>query len=249
MNQRIDETRLQRLVDGALNEYERQEFLVGLEGQPELWREVALAFVEEQIWQREIAGLQHGDEQRRPAEENIPAGGRRVSPGLPAASRRDAAAGRRSWVTVLALSVSLFAMLAAGFQLGGWRSRSQNVAAPVVEQLGGDDSRTGTRSVDSPDSETPGSSWRGADNLASDYRIVWPHEEGQVVEMPLIEESQFDTNSWEHGDPMIVEELNKRLRRRGYRADWQTEYLTGRLDDGRQLVVPYRTVSLRYDAQ
>jgi hypothetical protein len=29
----------------------------------------------------------------------------------------------------------------------------------------------------------------------------------------------------------------------------ETEYLSGWLDDGRQIVVPWRTVSLKYDAQ
>ena len=231
MSQQIDETRLQRLVDGALNEDERREFLVGLEERSEQWREVALAFVEEQIWRCEIAGVRRCDD-ARPSQ-------------TPCAA--PATTSRRTWVAVLALSVSLFAMLAAGFQLGGWQSRSQRIAAPIVDEVGGDENETGT--VDSPDPEIQDSPWRGTDNLASNYRIVLPREEGQIVEMPVYEEAQFDTAFWDRVDPVVVEALNKRLSRRGYRADWQTEYLTGRLDDGRQLVVPWRTVSLRYDAQ
>ena len=231
MSQQIDETRLQRLVDGALNEDERRALLAGLEERPELWREVALAFVEEQIWQHEIACVQHCDDARPDQTPCV----------VPTKTSR------RSWVTMLALSVSLFVMLAVGFQLGEWRSSTQRVAAPIVDEPGGDEDEAGT--IDSADPEIQDSPWRGTDNLASDYRLVLPHEEGQIVEMPVYEESQFDAASWEYGDPVIVEELNKRLSRRGYRADWQTEYLTGRLDDGRQLVVPWRTVSLRYDAQ
>ena len=50
MNQELDELRLQRFVDGVLSDAERSDFLARLEGRPDHWREVALAFIEEQIW-------------------------------------------------------------------------------------------------------------------------------------------------------------------------------------------------------
>lgn len=233
MSQQIDEIRLQRLVDGDLGENERHAFLAGLDEQPELWREVALAFVEEQVWRNEIAGDGHCNHATIGKAQNV-------------APVRTAG---RPWVAALALSVSLIVMLVVGFQLGGWQSRSQNVAGPIVDQTGGDENRTDSQVVDSPIPETREDLGSEIDSLESDFRIMLPHDEGQLVEMPLFEASEFDTASWESGDPMIVETLNRGLSRRGYRADWRTDYLTGRLDDGRQVVLPYRTVALKYLVQ
>jgi hypothetical protein len=232
MSQRIDESCLQRLVDGALSEGERREFLVGVDQRPELWREVALAFVEEQIWRHEIAAaLRCGD-----ADE------------CKSRPVRRAAASKRTWSMVSALAIGLLAMLAVGFQLGRWQSRSHQVAAPMVEHAGSGESENDAHAV-TPDPKSPESPLQDPDDQSPEYRIMLPQVEGQIVDLPIYDESQIDTASWEGERPVIVEVLNERLSRRGYRADWQTRFLTGRLDDGRQVVVPWRTVSLRYDAQ
>lgn len=57
----IDEMELQRLLDGRLSESERSVFLECVDEQPEQWRRVALAFVEEQVLRTELSGLQVDD--------------------------------------------------------------------------------------------------------------------------------------------------------------------------------------------
>ncbi len=49
MNQNHEMT-IQRLVDGELTHRERSNFLNAMDRQPDMWREVALAFVEDQVW-------------------------------------------------------------------------------------------------------------------------------------------------------------------------------------------------------
>ena len=49
MSDKLDELQLQRLVDGALDENQRSDFLAIIDRSPPWWREVALAFVEERI--------------------------------------------------------------------------------------------------------------------------------------------------------------------------------------------------------
>lgn len=54
MNETLKEAELQQLVDGELNHAERRDLLMRLDGEPEQWRRLALAFVESQIWDESI---------------------------------------------------------------------------------------------------------------------------------------------------------------------------------------------------
>ena len=49
MNQNQELT-IQRLIDGELTHRERSDFLSSIDRHPDIWRELALAFVEDQVW-------------------------------------------------------------------------------------------------------------------------------------------------------------------------------------------------------
>ena len=49
MHGEIDDVSLQRLVDGEMSDEERRRYLTSLDACPQLWRSVALAFVEGQL--------------------------------------------------------------------------------------------------------------------------------------------------------------------------------------------------------
>ena len=49
--------RIDKLVDGELNDGEVRTLLLELEAQPEAWRRCALAFVESQTLRRDFAGI------------------------------------------------------------------------------------------------------------------------------------------------------------------------------------------------
>jgi hypothetical protein len=64
-NQVIEDRTIQRLVDNRLSESERTAVLLAAELEPELWRRVALAFVEEQVWSNAIpAAIQTAPRER-----------------------------------------------------------------------------------------------------------------------------------------------------------------------------------------
>ena len=52
--ERFDDDRLDRVVDGELNDAEYRELLRSLEQRPGGWRACALAFLEAQAWRREL---------------------------------------------------------------------------------------------------------------------------------------------------------------------------------------------------
>lgn len=54
MNHGIDDRTIQRLVDNRLPESERAAVLLAADQDPEIWRRLALAFVEEQVWSSAI---------------------------------------------------------------------------------------------------------------------------------------------------------------------------------------------------
>ena len=67
---------IQRMVDNELDETQRAEFLKLADTQPELWRQAALAFVEDRVWSsvvssKPIAGESVLDSSARPGKEKV----------------------------------------------------------------------------------------------------------------------------------------------------------------------------------
>jgi hypothetical protein len=226
----IDELRLQRLVDGVLDDRERHEFLATVDQYPDRWRDVALAFVEEQIWRDALTV-------RPPAEPS-------TAPPKPARDER--AAGRRVACTVIALAAGMLLMTWVGVRVGDWGA-------------GRSSSRVATPSVPDPSTWNPESAGKASDpqeppsdipEIPGLLRLVYKDGPSrETLEVPVFEESQFPDGLWAEPSILDVERINRELAATGYRLDWQTEYLGGDLHDGRQLVVPVRSVSLQYRGQ
>ena len=222
MTDQMDEIRLQRLVDGALDGDERREFLAGLDRAPELWREVALAFVEEQVLRTELGATRQLQD---------------VADAMVVTPRASAAL---SPAIVLTLAVSLLVVFGVGFRWGQWQAGPLTPSSPPRIATSGDGNR------EAVDVEPP----RGESlDPAPAYRLMLAHQGGEAVELPVYERSQIGDLPWDPADMGRFRQFNETLVQRGYRADVQTEYLSGHLEDGRQIVVPYRTVSLKYNAQ
>jgi hypothetical protein len=220
MTEQIDEIRLQRLVDGALEDGERRDFLAGLDRTPELWREVALALVEDQIFCSEL-GV--------PRETRDRTG---VTTAQPTSSVSRAG--------MLAVALSLLAFFGVGYFWGQWR-----VESPVPAELPRVANVSETESDTAEAELTDDESW--AQEAA--YRLQLAELDGGMVELPVYERSELTDLPWDSAATGRLQQLNEILVERGYRADMRTEYLSGQLDDGRQIFVPWRTVSLEYDAQ
>lgn len=197
MNERIDELQLQRLIDGAMTDNDRRGFLDRLDKHPESWREVALAFVEEQVWQHEIGAEQFG---RGAAEEPCVEVSRPVR-GF-------------SWGLLAAVAASILILPCLGFYLGQVTQRASLVAVAENQRTvadGNDQARPSVR------------------------QSFYPQKRSDELVQPL---------------PVGAQTLgNERLANLGYRLDSETQYFAGQLDDGRQLIVPVRTVMVSYHGQ
>ncbi len=67
----LDESQLQRLVDGELDSKQRREFLMAMDNDPKLWREVALAFVEDRIWRTDVNVAAEFPDMTHPARQFV----------------------------------------------------------------------------------------------------------------------------------------------------------------------------------
>jgi hypothetical protein len=228
MNQHINELRLQRLVDGVLTDAERTEFLQSLEDRPEAWREVALAFVEEQIWAAAVGAAE------RPAV-----------PRKPPAGAAHAVKRAFRWAT---LAACLLVAVGLGFGAGQWwtpkiqprlADRPENTA--IVRDLDGQVSP-----------EAPAPEILASDEASLPQQLEIEYGDGpsrQSLTVPVVHESEMGGRVWRDPYAAEFERLNRQLARSGYQLEWRTEYLGGNLRGGNQLVVPVRAVALRRRGQ
>lgn len=221
----VDDLLLQRLVDGELSDEDRSGVLASLDARPQLWRTVALAFVEDQLWSGALR--RHAARDERPSE--------------PARATRTGPASRRAWGAMVAVAASLLAMLGLGYQVG----RHQELR-PRIAQSGGD-LRHGQLAAD----QTVDASMAPAAPAAPcRVQLVYRGgEQEQSLELPVYDASELPGAFWQGPDAASVEDLNRELADQGYRVDWNIEYLSRNLDGGKCLLVPLQTVAIQHRGQ
>lgn len=218
----VNDLLLQRLVDGELSDEDRSGVLASLDARPQLWRTVALAFVEDQLWSGELR--RHAARDERPSE--------------PARATRAAPASRRPWAPVVAVAASLLGMLGLGYQIG----RHQELR-PVIAQSGGDLKHSQPATDPTMDAST-------APAAPCRVQLVYRGgEQEQSLELPVYDASELPGEFWHGPDAASVEELNRELADQGYRLDWDIEYLSRNLDGGKCLLVPLQTVAIQHRGQ
>jgi hypothetical protein len=227
MNQQLDELRLQRLVDGVLTDAERTDFLQSLEGRPEWWREVALAFVEEQVWGETVGSAQPGPE--------------KVLPPRPAGRGASTVTRAARWVS---LAACLLIALGLGFGAGQWWPRGTSPQpkpgpARAAAVLNVDDAAPTAETLASEETSLP-------QQLEIEYG---DGPSRQSLTVPVVHESQIGGRVWHDPYAAEFERLNRELASRGYQLEWRTEYLGGNLRGGSQVVVPVRAIALRHRGQ
>jgi hypothetical protein len=228
MSLKIDERRLQRLVDGEMSPRERREFLEKLDAPPDAWRSVALAFVEDRVFSREIAGVY----------ENAPAEASR--------SRPTPARGARQSYAVTAACAAL--ALCAGFLWG--RSTPPSPAATDAGRASVQPHAGKTPNEAVPQDQAPVRPV--PDNSIPQHRVQFVVGEGdaaQVIEVPAYTEDELRALAAPTKGEIAVQLANQQLRRLGYRLEPQTQFLTGTLKDGRELMLPVQTMTVSYDGQ
>jgi hypothetical protein len=216
MNGSIDELQLQRLVDGAMTAEKRGRFLASVDEQPEHWREVALAFVEEQIW-RDRLTADSGPPECTDAKPVI------VRP-----------AARRTWspVALVTTAAALLVVAALSFEIGQHRQRLAAPGETPRESSDNVNDHTDKHRVE----ETP----EPAPVRFVRLNVTAPDGEStRMVRVPIYEEDQMPESPWSP-PPEDLNEVNQQLAGLGYRVNPQDRYITEQLADGRKLVVPVR---------
>ena len=234
MNYVDEEVRVQRLVDGEMNLEERREFFEDLDSSPDEWRRVSLAFVEDQIWRTEYQSL-YSQTQPTTAVE--------------VSTTRSGDLSFRHVIFLIAASV--VASTTAGYWMGERSSRLDGIGTAFDSDSGPDaidDDRNPAEFVrDDGDSKSSTDNQAPATN--NTYRLQFVRNangQREVFEIPVFEASE----PWmESEQPRLPDNFRDWLSTSGYDVEQNTRYVSGRLDDGRHVVLPVNRVDVKYRGQ
>jgi hypothetical protein len=236
---------LQRIVDGELSREALSAALREVDRHPSDWRQVALALLEDQQWSKGVVALQRqtelksllADESPQPQIQSI------ASHELRTVELQSPSSIEPSLRLVPAFWSALAAsfLLAIGFYSGAFLARSQNQA------VGSSNDLIAQRHVDIKDGQLDlvehGSILNSP--LNPDMKMVMNGPGSKTKEIPIYDFEEVDTAVLWAKENYEVAKWNEQLRRRGYELDVKPEYYTGRLNDGRQLIVPVKNVALK----
>ncbi|HMP80140.1 MAG TPA: hypothetical protein PKD54_11860 [Pirellulaceae bacterium] len=239
---------LQRLVDGELTRPRIRDMLGQAESQPDLWRELALAFVEQQVIGRELtafvgespdceAALQHADDiGTEVATETRSMSSARFAPwGI---TRN----GHLGWLAAVA---SFVLMLPLGFWLG-----SQRVQPPQLSYQEGPKLTNPIATlpvVESTVDDHQPSSIDRIERALVPYKMQLVSGDGEPLmgeEIPLIPQTLAVEMGIQLRRIEIPEDVQYEWRQGGFELQPRVRYLVGRLGDGREVVVPVQDVTL-----
>jgi hypothetical protein len=230
---------LQRLVDGALSTQDRSALLRRIDESPELWRVVALQFLEDQtlrsVLGTEATGGQHvvaiqvqGDvmddavaskASLTETRSNHPLVSEPATK-IPASAEANVP---RGWAAAkwLAVAATVFAILGA-YQAGNQAGRGR-IERQAPQQSGLADSF-----------------------MKPEGRLLMPGGDSSenMLEIPVFQVPQIDPSWVQAPLPEKWENYREALRRDGLDLQLETEVIEGKLPDGRHLIVPVRSVRI-----
>lgn len=227
-----DDDRIDRLVDGELNDLEYRELLRSLDQHPDGWRRCALAFLEAHAWQRELSAI-HRDEIVAPA-----------APPVASSTKRS----RPQWVSILAVAASFLVTFGLGvaYQAHWSESSSTTDGVPIAthdDPTEVDDGTPGTHtpSKPSPSDLQPPFRPRGYVTLARDGVDDSNTEE---LEVPLYELSP--ENAWllQDNRMWIPPEIRRAMQNMGRDIRWDRRLMPVETEDGQPAVVPMRRLEI-----
>ena len=231
MNNILDERTLQRCVDGELSEPEQQALLRQLEASPLGWREVALGFLEHQLWSKAGHDFVH---------EPAP-------PLIAGLSPLEDGPHRPRWSGVRSVALAASTLLAVGLGYVGGQARFGSYPSVPSASSGVVQSASNT----SHSSGAPVSmvSMRN-DPTAAPLRpdSIPPVNSSQSSPTPVFDAELLQ----QYGDrlmPRLSLEDRQRLEDQGYQIDEAPSYYTVPIDNNRRLIVPVNTLRVRQQLQ
>lgn len=219
------ELQLQRLVDSQLNLEETLELLRLAEQEPDLWREIAAAFVEDQMWRAEITLEGQADSLVDEERDDVASRGR-------SASAADSSQGPKFW---MALAAAVVVGLGLGLIWDSQGNPSGGTMTPVVNQ--DTNPETVLPEDDDSHSQTP------TPQMVSNFEPAHQLSMGEAGNVPLFTLDQAREMGFLK-EQSLPQETVDQLRERGFQLEQDTQYISGKAQDGRRVLVPVRSVRL-----
>ena len=234
MSSLIDETELQKLIDGELDLPATKQLLELAETNSGQWRQIATAFVEDRIWQRSFQQLEHDS---KPLNLNPP------QPETAAKATPDRTSTAKGFPSWLALAAGLLLAAGVGFFAGSGISPEARTAGPAnglvanSNQLAPVTDRVLPKTDEMLAELTPEYELELTDAMGVGKSSVPIYSARRLNQLPLAQRNAFVATG-------PSEQEIQQLRRSGYQLQQNVDYLSGRLKDGRTFVVPVQTINL-----
>ncbi len=243
---RLEDRRLDRLVDGELPDQERHELLVDLDRQPDGWRRCALAFLEAQCWRQELCGWIDARRPHPPATAEAFDEARRPSrrPGNRKLATRT--------TTALAMAASFLVALWLGwsvqdaFDVGRVPGPGPGV---VAQSMPGPEPSDAVPAAPPPPEPQRAVAARGPWQMVTLSADGPDGQESQTIDLPACDREHLDRRWPETLPSALPLEVLESLERSGYRVRQHRELMPIEMPDGRRLVVPVEQVEVEYVGQ
>ena len=249
--QKIDPIRLQRLIDGELVDAELRELIEIAESEPGGWRQVAIGFIEDRQWQ---SGFQ-----KQELDQTEPSGNE-LSPPIKVGDSQPKGSSLFSKPSFgwkwFGLAAIVFLSLTIGFMFseywgstpGGQHARSTGtVPVQLARETGG--SQEDLVANTNPALGGSGETGQPPETLVSyrpDYHLELHDAYGKPVldgQIPLYTYANAKKIGYTLESPEMPQAMRDRFSDSGYLLNENVKYISGSLDDGRQFVLPVRTIS------
>jgi hypothetical protein len=241
----VTQSQIQSIVDGECSHEARAMLLQEIEAKPTEWRTLALALLEEQVWAKQISSLVDFNS-TAPNANLLTAGSAQTmdsfvrpqplvhvaSIGQRNGSREESSMRSGPWLSVLAASFLVGIGIYGGSFLAGLNSMKSNDATGTFAKT--------EDSMKRIDDELPLDG-----RLDSEMRMLVSGPNRKREEIPIYDLNAIDHDVFVAREMYEVAKINQRLRKEGFELDVRPEYYTGKLNDGRQLIVPVKHVGLK----
>ena len=232
MSSYLNETELQKLIDGELDLPATKRLLQSADATPSHWREIAVALVEDKLWQR---SFQQAETHAQSSTDNFDDTLTRAPPTPESTAEANPAltTGKPGPPWWLALAAGLFLAAGAGYLTGSRptatiKTNSQNQIAEGAIK--------GNRSVRAEEAQLE-YQLELTDAMGIGKSSVPLYCARRVNALPPSQRSAFAAAG--PSDQEI-----QRLQQLGYQLQQNVDYLSGRLKDGRTFVVPVQTINV-----
>jgi hypothetical protein len=229
----INPNKLQMIVDGECSHEVRLDFLRELDAEPQGWRTLALAMLEEQQWMNQMNAASHSPLSPI-ASDCISAEAPMINAEKPRLKSAQPFVWSQGWFSALAAGL----LMALGFYGGSFLADRSSMQEPSPEFAG-----PALSSFKAPSVVVANEPPREIDYRGMKMVVTGPNS--KPSEIPIYDIEEVDPTVMWAKENYEIARMNEKLRKQGYELDVRPEYYTGTLNDGRKLIVPVKNVGLK----